>query len=99
MLMGPRIWRPLRLPVRDWPLAICDASTALPEDLVESDVIYPNYVAENFLVHFNENQKWYWLPDQAEDEVLVFKAVDSDPDKHNRRSKLLVLPFTITNCL
>jgi hypothetical protein len=54
--------------------------------MVENDVIYPNYVAENLMIHYNERQRWYWLPDQAEDEVLVFKAVDSDKDKYNRMS-------------
>ncbi|KAK8139284.1 hypothetical protein PG984_002664 [Apiospora sp. TS-2023a] len=71
------IWRALRSPIEDWPLAICDASTVSPRDLVDADVIYPNYVAENRLVHYSEKQKWYWLPDQKIDEVLVFKAMDS----------------------
>ena len=71
------------MPVRDWPLALCDASTVDGADLVASDVIYPNYLAENRLVHYNDNQRWYWLPDQAENEVLVFKAVDSNPQKCN----------------
>ncbi|KAF4453901.1 hypothetical protein F53441_3426 [Fusarium austroafricanum] len=82
------VWRPLRVPVRDWPLALCDTSTVDPGDMVENDVIYPNYVAENLMIHYNEGQKWYWLPDQAEDEVLVFKAVDSDTNKNN-----LMFPF------
>ncbi|KID83612.1 hypothetical protein MGU_09091 [Metarhizium guizhouense ARSEF 977] len=78
------VWRPLRVPVKDWPLALCDASTVESKDLVPSDVIYPNYLAENRLVHYNDNQRWYWLSDQAENEVLVFKAVDSDPKQCNR---------------
>ncbi|RFN50508.1 hypothetical protein FIE12Z_5271 [Fusarium flagelliforme] len=80
------VWRPLRVPVRDWPLALCDASTVSLSDMVENDVIYPNYVAENLMIHYSERQRWYWLPDQAEDEVLVFKAVDSDKNKYNRMS-------------
>lgn len=72
------IWRPLRLPVQDWPLAICDAATVDQSDLVPSDYIHRDYIAENLLVHFNENQRWYWLPNQAENEIFLFKAVDSD---------------------
>lgn len=75
------VWKPLRVPVQDWPLALCDASTVDESDLVASDVLYPNYVAENFMVHFSQKQQWYWLPDHASDEILVFKAVDSEyPD-------------------
>jgi len=29
------------------------------------------------MVHFNENQRWYWLPDQEANEILAFKALDS----------------------
>jgi len=75
------VWRPLQVPVRDWPLALCDASTVDPIDLMASDVIYPNYLAENRLLHFNDRQNWYWLPDQTTDEVLLFKAVDSDESR------------------
>jgi hypothetical protein len=80
------VWKPCRLPVRDWPLAVCDATSVDLADLVPTDIIYPNYVAENCMVHFNENQKWYWLPDQEADEVLVFKAVDSDDPNSWRES-------------
>lgn len=82
------VWKPLRVPVRDWPLAICDAASVDQADFVDTDVIYPNYVAENRMLHFNANQKWYWLPDQAANEVLVFKAVDSDDCTSSRESQL-----------
>ncbi|KAF2753096.1 hypothetical protein EJ05DRAFT_490317 [Pseudovirgaria hyperparasitica] len=72
------VWRPLRVPVRDWPLAICDASTVDQNDFVDTDVIYPSYIAENRMLHYNSEQQWYWLPDQKKDEVLVFKAIDTD---------------------
>ncbi|KAK0645772.1 hypothetical protein B0T16DRAFT_411903 [Cercophora newfieldiana] len=72
------IWRPLRVPVRDWPLALCDATTVHQDDFIATDVIYPNYQAENWMLHFDGAQEWYWLPDQSENEVFVFKAVDSE---------------------
>lgn len=59
--------------------------------MVENDVIYPNFVAENLMIHYNKQQKWYWLPDQAKDEVLVFKAVDSDATRNNRMFLLALL--------
>src|SRR5262249_17362495 len=36
------LWRPIRGPVRDAPLAMADGSTVAPDDLVASDLIYPN---------------------------------------------------------
>jgi hypothetical protein len=58
---------------------------------VDTDVLYPNYHAENKMLHFNANQKWYWLPDQAESEVLVFKAVDSNGSYPSRQLMSLSL--------
>jgi hypothetical protein len=58
------------------------------------DVLYPNYLAENRMVHFNENQRWYWLPDQSPNEILVFKAVDSDNFGSSRKSPLLCITFS-----
>lgn len=72
-------WKPLQLPVRDWPLAICDATTIDRDtDLIQTDIIYPKYLAENYMGHHNPKQKWYWLQDHQPDEILVFKAFDSD---------------------
>ncbi|KAF2120077.1 hypothetical protein BDV96DRAFT_641935 [Lophiotrema nucula] len=71
------VWKPCRTPVQDWPLAVCDANSVDEDDLVPTDVIYPKWVAENCMVRFNAKQKWYWLPDQQDDELLVFKAYDS----------------------
>jgi len=36
------VWRPLRGPVRDWPLAVCDAQTInLRNDLIDIDNLMP----------------------------------------------------------
>jgi hypothetical protein len=36
------LWRPLKGPLRDAPLAMCDGQSVAPDDLVASDLIYPN---------------------------------------------------------
>ncbi|KAK1775514.1 hypothetical protein QBC45DRAFT_421917 [Copromyces sp. CBS 386.78] len=75
-------WRPLRGPLNDWPLAICDARTVDNEaDLMPGDIVYPDWATENLQVHHNPNHKWYYLPDQTADEVLIFKSADSSPQK------------------
>ncbi|OCK76176.1 hypothetical protein K432DRAFT_419377 [Lepidopterella palustris CBS 459.81] len=79
------VWKPLKGPVRDWPLALCDATTLdVTNDVVPSDVIYRKFVAENCLIHYNKAQKWYYLGDQDPSEVLIFKAVDSESDENAR---------------
>ena len=76
-----RVWKPLAGPLRDWPLALCDASTLdVPRDVVPTDIIFRNFIAENCMVHYSEGQRWHYLADQSPAELLVFKAADtSDP--------------------
>ena len=47
------LWRPIAGPVRDMPLAVCDTTTVAPDDLVASDLIYPDRRGETYQVRFN----------------------------------------------
>lgn len=40
------------------------------------DVVDRHAVFENTQVCFGEEQKWYYLPDQEVDEILIFKNAD-----------------------
>lgn len=72
------IWKPLKGPVRDWPLALCDAKTIdAANDLVVSDVVYQDHSEENYQVHYNPKQRWLYLSDQQPSEMLVFRCADS----------------------
>ncbi|KAG8667967.1 hypothetical protein FPOAC1_012809 [Fusarium poae] len=71
-------WRPLKGPLFDWPLAICDASTFEPHrDGQDSDAVYPEWAYEHVLVHKHENQKWYYFSAMLESETILFKCADS----------------------
>jgi hypothetical protein len=50
------------------------------EDLVASDQVFPRHVVENIQVHFNLEQKWYYLRDQRPDELWLFKQGGSRSD-------------------
>lgn len=75
------VWKPLRGPVRDWPLAICDPSTVALRDLHPGDLVYDDYVVENQQLHYADDQKWYYLSDQAPDEAWVFVQSDTGTTK------------------
>ena len=47
------LWRPIRGPLRDAPLAMLDGTTVKPGDLVASDLIYPNRSGETYSVKYN----------------------------------------------
>ncbi|KAK0747422.1 putative CmcJ-like methyltransferase [Apiosordaria backusii] len=72
------VWRPLRRPTDDWPLALCDYTTIDQEnDLLLNDAIRRDTISENSLMHFNAAHKWYYLKDQGINDLLVFRNSDS----------------------
>ena len=78
------LWRPIRGPLRDSPLAMCDGSTVAPDDLVASDLIYPNRSGETYSVTYNPNHRWFYFPEMTPDEALLLKCYDSATDGRTR---------------
>jgi hypothetical protein len=74
------VWRPIRGPLRDAPLAMCDARTVSPGDLVASDLIYRDRTGEIYLMQHNPKQRWYYVPAMRADEALLLKCYDSARD-------------------
>jgi hypothetical protein len=72
------VWRPIGHPARDWPLALGDARSIAPEDLIASDLIFPHRRGETYVVAFNPAQRWLYIPDLRPDEALLIKCWDSD---------------------
>ena len=79
-----QVWRPIRLPVESFPLAICEARSVQFSDFVISERRYPNRVGQTYAVKYNPNHKWYWFPRMRRDEALVFKVYDSLKDGRAR---------------
>jgi hypothetical protein len=71
------VWRPIRGPVVDSPLAICDASSVADADLRKADLIYPDRTGEINYVAYNPAHRWYYVREMATDQVWIFKNFDS----------------------
>ncbi|TEY42387.1 hypothetical protein BOTCAL_0391g00030 [Botryotinia calthae] len=71
------VWRPLRGPNNDWPLAMCDWTTIASTDIRVNDAIRRDRVDENAILHYNENHKWYFMRDQSVEDFIVFRNADS----------------------
>lgn len=78
------MWRPIRGPLRDSPLALCDARTVDPHDLVESDLVYKQRVGETYSVTYNPAHRWFYAPELHRDEALLLKIMDSKTDGRAR---------------
>jgi hypothetical protein len=71
------VWRPIAEPLRDCPLAICDASSVDARDLLATDLLYPDRTGQIYYVAFNPGHRWYYASDMQTDEVWIFKNYDS----------------------
>ena len=71
------LWRSLRGPVLDTPLAVCDARGIDASDLVEAEVRYPRRTGEIYVVLPSQRHRWWYYPGMDRHEVLVFKQYDS----------------------
>jgi len=78
------IWRPIRGPVFDAPLAVSDAGSIADGDLVATDLVYPDRTGEIYYVKFNPQHKWFYAPAMRSDEVLLIKCYDSVDDGRAR---------------
>ena len=71
------IWRPLRGPVLDTPLALCDARSVSADDLVVGTVLYPGRTGEIYFATHSPAHRWSYFPAMERHEALVFKQFDS----------------------
>ncbi len=78
------LWRPIRGPVLDAPLALADASSVAFEDLVAADLVYRNRVGETYAVTFNPRHRWFYLSRMQPSEALLIKCYDSKTDGRAR---------------
>ncbi len=79
------VWRSINGPVIDSALAVCDFSSANPEDFVASERRAKDRIGELELVSYNPDHRWYYFPEQQFDEALLFKTFDSATDGRARR--------------
>ncbi len=80
------VWRPIRGPVQDSPLALCDARSFTDDDLIASDLVYAHVRGETSRVEYNPKHRWYYFSNQQPNEVLFIRVHDSANDGRARLS-------------
>ncbi|HEX2888319.1 CmcJ/NvfI family oxidoreductase [Vineibacter terrae] len=80
------VWRPIRGPVADSPLALCDARSFTDDDLIASDLVYPHVRGETSSVAYRPEHRWYYFSDMTPDEVVLIRVHDSADDGRARLS-------------
>lgn len=75
------LWRSLRAPPQERPLALCDLQTIDAADLAAADAVgNPGalaHTAEFLLLVANKRHRWCYFPDVVPEEVVIFKQLDT----------------------
>jgi hypothetical protein len=78
------VWRAIKGPLQDAPLALCDARSIALSDAVPSDLVYPHRVGETLGFVFNPSHRWFFFPNMQPNEALMLKCYDSKEDGRAR---------------
>jgi len=71
------IWRPLKGPVKAFPLAMADSTTVPEADLVGVEHRYDTFVGETAGVRHSDGQKWWYLSGMNSDERILLQCFDT----------------------
>lgn len=72
------VWRPIANTVAHHPLAVADWNSVSPSDeLVPTQLIYPDRTGETLHVKYSPKHEWYYLGSQTPEEVTLIKCFDT----------------------
>jgi hypothetical protein len=78
------VWRAIRGPIESSPLALCDARSLRPDDVVPCDLVYRERVGETYGFTYNPTHRWYYFPRMEHNEAILLKCYDSKDDGRAR---------------
>jgi hypothetical protein len=78
------VWRSIRGPVMTAPIALCDAASVAPGDLVSVERQAKERIGEIQQAVYNPAHRWYYFPTMQPDEALLIKTYDSASDGRAR---------------
>ena len=65
-----------RAGARTRPLTLCDAQSLTEENLIASDLKYPDRTGETYAITYNPSQRYYYFPKMQADEVVLIRCYD-----------------------
>ena len=74
------VWRSINGLVENFPLALCDASTVMSDDLISVQRIAKDRVGAIQYATYSASHRWCYFPQMQMDEALLFKVYDSSVD-------------------
>ena len=78
------VWKPLYETVEELPLAMCDATTADPGDMLVMELKYRERTGEIYVMRHAASHRWYYFPRMEANQALLLKTYDSAEDGRAR---------------
>lgn len=81
------VWRPIAEPVLRMPLALLDASSMEPSDLIETTITNERQggrVGQIYSIAHRDGQRWFYFPEMNMSEAILIKGYDTLQDGRAR---------------
>lgn len=72
------VWRPIRGPLLDHPLGLCDARSMASGDFVPTEQRYQDRNGEIYNVRWSPSHRWFYVPAMSPGETVLIKCYDSE---------------------
>ena len=77
-------WHPLKRPVEEKPLAMCDVTSSGPADFITMKLRYRDRNGEIFVMRHSAQHRWWYFPQLTQDHAILLKTYDSETDGRAR---------------
>ncbi len=78
------VWKPLYQQVHELPLAMCDATTHAPDDMLRMELKYRERTGEIYVMRHSPKHRWVYFPQMQASQALLLKTYDSETDGRAR---------------
>ncbi len=78
------VWKPLYRRVEELPLAMCDATTHDPDDMLRMELKYRERTGEIYVMRYSPRHRWTYFPRMEASHALLLKTYDSETDGRAR---------------
>lgn len=78
------VWKPLYQRVDELPLAMCDATSDVDEDMLIMELKYRERTGEIYVMRYSPQHRWFYFPKMQPDQALLLKTYDSETDGRAR---------------
>ncbi len=75
------VWKPLYRTVEEFPLAMCDDTSAIEGDKLIMELKYSDRTGEIYVLRYSPTHRWFYFPRMNPEQALLLKTYESDPNR------------------